>query len=138
MKPSPTMPRRAHHHLIAGALTVWVALAPWIWGYADSRAAVASHIFFFVAFGPLAVLVVVLRPAAAVVLAAGVWLALSPWLLGYATNDSAWLNELVSGLLLATVGARAAGINPPTLVRRRTRRPRPAGPVAVETVGSRS
>jgi uncharacterized membrane protein YedE/YeeE len=112
---------------------LWVALAPWLWGYADSRSAVANHIFFIFAFGRLALLIVVLRPAAVVVLAAGLWLAMSPWLLGYAADDSAWLNELVTGLLLTTVGARAAGISGSMHVRLsiRQRRPAPA-PVAVE------
>ncbi len=57
---------------------LWVALGPWIWSYASSHSAVASHIFFIFAFGPLTVLILVLRPAAFVVLAAGLWLALSP------------------------------------------------------------
>lgn len=101
---------------------LWVALSPWLWGYAGSRAAVASHIFFIFAFGPLALLIVVLRPAAWVVAAAGLWLAASPWVLGYATSHSAWLSELVTGLLLSTVGHRAARIstrvlatNPPSV-----------------------
>ena len=89
---------------------LWVALGPWVWGYASSGSAVASHVFFIFAFGPLTLLLVVLRPAAFVVLAAGLWLAASPWLLGYATNHSAWLSELVTGLLLSIVAARAAGL----------------------------
>ena len=84
-------------NLAAGALMLWVALGPWIWGYASSGSAVASHVFFIFAFGPLTLLIVVLRPAAFVVFAAGLWLAASPWLLGYATNHSAWLSELVTG-----------------------------------------
>ena len=86
-------------NVAAGALMLWVALGPWAWGYAGSGAAVASHVFFIFAFGPLALLIMVLRPAALVVLAAGLWLAASPWLLGYATNHSAWLSELVTGIL---------------------------------------
>jgi len=96
---------------------------PWIWGYAGSGSAVASHVFFLFAFGPLTLLIVVLRPAAFVVFAAGLWLALSPWLLGYATNHSAWLSELVTGALLSIVGARAAGISVSQLLPGRSRRP---------------
>jgi hypothetical protein len=109
----------------AGALILWVALGPWIWGYATSRAAVASHVFFIFAFGPLTLLIVVLRPAAYVLLAAGLWLAVSPWLLGYATNHTAWLSELVTGTLLTILAAHAAGINVAALVptRRRHRQP---------------
>ena len=102
-------------NLAAAALILWVALGPWIWGYASSSSAVASHVFFIFAFGPLTLLLVVLRPAALILLAAGLWLAASPWLLGYAANHTAWLSELVTGLLLTTVAARAAGISFPTL-----------------------
>ena len=93
----------------AGALILWVALAPWIWGYATSPAAVASHVFFIFAFGPLTLLIAVLRPAAYVLLAAGLWLAVSPWLLGYATNHTAWLSELVTGTLLTILAATPPG-----------------------------
>lgn len=97
-------------NLAAGALTLWVALGPWVWGYATSASAVASHVFFIFAFGPLTLLIVVLRPAAFVLLAAGLWLAASPWLLGYADLHTAWLSELVTGLLLSVVAAKAAGL----------------------------
>jgi hypothetical protein len=123
----------------AGALILWVALGPWVWGYASSPAAVASHVFFIFAFGPLTLLIAVLRPAAYAVFAAGLWLASSPWLLGYATNHSAWLSELVTGALLSVVAARAAGINVEALVPTRRRRHQPAtSSTAVETAGSRS
>jgi SPW repeat len=118
---------------------LWVALGPWIWGYASSGSAVASHVFFIFAFGPLALLIAVLRPAAFVVLVAGLWLAASPWLLGYATNHSAWLSELTTGALLSVVGASAAGISIPTLVHRRAQRHRPAtASRPAEAAGSRS
>ncbi len=123
----------------AGALVLWVALGPWVWGYASSPAAVASHVFFIFAFGPLTLLIAVLRPAAYVVFAAGLWLASSPWLLGYATNHSAWLSELVTGALLSVVAARAAGMNVGAFVPARRRRRRPAtSSTAVETASSRS
>jgi SPW repeat len=122
----------------AGALILWVALGPWVWGYAGSPAAVASHVFFIFAFGPLTLLIAVLRPAAYAVLAAGLWLAASPWLLGYATNHSAWVSEFVTGALLSVVAARAAGINVAAFVPARRRRGQPASSTAVETAGSRS
>jgi hypothetical protein len=106
-------------NVAAGALMLWVALGPWAWGYAGSGAAVASHVFFIFAFGPLALLIEVLRPAAFVVLVSGLWLAASPWILGYATNHSAWLSELVTGILISIVGAHAAGIRVATLPGRR-------------------
>ena len=130
----------------AGTLILWVALGPWVWGYATSPAAVASHVFFIFAFAPLTLLIAVLRPAAYVLLAAGLWLAVSPWLLGYATNHTAWLSELVTGTLLTILAAHAAGINVAALVPTRRRHPRnprqrhqPAtNATAVETAGPRS
>lgn len=112
-------------NVAAGALMLWVALGPWAWGYAGSGAAVASHVFFIFAFGPLALLIEVLRPAAFVVLVSGLWLAASPWILGYATNHSAWLSELVTGILISIVGAHAAGIRVVTLPGRRDHRHQP-------------
>ena len=125
-------------NVAAGALMLWVALGPWAWGYAGSGAAVASHVFFIFAFGPLALLIMVLRPAALVVLAAGLWLAASPWLLGYATNHSAWLSELVTGILISIVGAHAAGIRVATLRRRRDRRHQSSTTSRPEAAGSHS
>jgi hypothetical protein len=125
-------------NLAAGGLTLWVALGPWIWGYASSPSAVASHVFFTFAFGPLTLLLLVLRPAAFVVLAAGLWLAISPWLLGYATNHEAWLSELVTGLLLSIVAGHAAEISLPTLAHRRNKRRLPTPPSRpAEAAGSR-
>ena len=108
-------------NLAAGTLILWVALGPWVWGYATSPAAVASHVFFIFAFGPLTLLLAVLRPAAYVLVAAGLWLALSPWLLGYATNHTAWLSELVTGTLLVILAAMGRN----GCDRRPDRRPRP-------------
>ena len=126
-------------NLAAAALILWVALGPWIWGYASSSSAVASHVFFIFAFGPLTLLIVVLRPVAFVVFAAGLWLAASPWLLGYATSHSAWLSELTTGLLLSIVAGRAAGISVTALIHSRDkRRRRVTASPAVEAAGSRS
>src|SRR5689334_2396476 len=91
--------------LVGGALITWVAVSPWIWGFADKNAAVASHVFMVFSFGPLALLIAALRPAAIVTIAGGLWLTLSPWVLGYAGDHQAWLNELVTGLLLITLSA---------------------------------
>ena len=119
-----------------GALLLWVALAPFVSGYATTPAAVASHIFFLFAFGPLTLIILNLRPAAWVLTAAGVWLALSPWILGYATNHTAWLSCGVTGILFAILAAHAAGIRVSTLARR-GRKSAATTPV-IETAGSRS
>ena len=99
--------------LAGGALILWIAISPWVWGFSDSHSAVANHVSLVFGFGPLALLIANLRPAAIVTLLGGVWLSVSPWLLGYATDQAAWLNEFVSGLLLAVVCARAAGLRVP-------------------------
>jgi hypothetical protein len=96
--------------LAGGALVLWVAISPWLWGFANSHSAVANHVSLVLGFGPLALLIANLRPAAFVTLLGGVWLAISPWLLGYATDHAAWLNELVTGLLLIVLCASAAGL----------------------------
>jgi SPW repeat-containing protein len=104
--------------LAAGALTLWITISPWLWGFAGARPAVANHVFLVLAFGPLAAMMVALRPAAVVTLIGGVWLVLSPWVLGYAGDHTAWLNELVTGVLLSVLAASAAGLGGALRVRR--------------------
>jgi hypothetical protein len=101
--------------LAAGAVMLWIAISPWVWGFADSHSAVANHVSFVFGFGPLALLIANLRAAAFVTLLGGAWLAISPWVLVYAGDHAAWLNELVSGLLLIVLCASAAGV---TIARR--------------------
>ena len=124
--------------IAAEAVMLWVAAGPWLWGFAASRSAIANHVFLLFAFGPMAMLIAVLRPAAFVTLAAGIWLALSPWLLGYATINAAWVNELVSGLLLAVVSLKAAGIGRLATRRSRTARTAAGARAAAQRVPSRS
>jgi hypothetical protein len=123
--------------LAAGAVIVWIAISPWIWGFADSHSAVANHVSLVFAFGQLALLIANLRGAALVTLLGGVWLTISPWILGYAGDHAAWLNELVSGLLLIVLCASAAGV--PISRRRRARlsKRRSAPPAIAKTAGSR-
>ena len=123
--------------IAAGALTLWIAISPWVWGFAHSHPAVANHVALVFGFGPLALLISNLRPAAFVTLLGGLWLAISPWLLGYATDHAAWLNELVTGLLLVVVCASAAGVQ---VSRRGAARPPKASAAApiAKTAGSRS
>ena len=111
-------PRREVRPLVAGALILWIAASPWLWGFADSGPAVANHVAIVLGIGPLALMLVALRPAAFVTIAAGVWLGLSSWVLGYATNNLAWGNDLITGLLLVALSATAAGIPSPNPERR--------------------
>ena len=94
-----------HLHGVARPIMVAVLLLPWIFGYSDSQSAVVNHVAFTAAFGPIALLIGVLRPAAYALLAGAVWLALSPWVLGYAVDHNAWLVELVSGFVLTWISA---------------------------------
>jgi hypothetical protein len=96
--------------IVAGALVLWIAISPWLLGFADSHSAVANHVSVVFGLGPLALLIANFRPAAWVTLLGGVWLAISPWLLGYATDHAAWLNEAVTGVLLIALCASAAGL----------------------------
>ena len=123
--------------LAAGAVTLWIAISPWIWGFADSHPAVANHVSLVFAFGPLALLIVNLRAAAFVTLLGGVWLAISPWILGYAGDHAAWLNELVTGLLLIALCASAAGVAVPHRGRARLTRSKSAAAAIAKTAGSR-
>lgn len=122
-----TLDMHTRLQLAAGAVMLWVAVGPWVWGFAGSRSAVADHVFLVFAFGPLALLISALRPAAFVTLAGGVWIMLSPWVLGYATTHAAWVNELITGFLLIVLCLRAAGVAPVPFTRRRraTRTPSP-------------
>jgi hypothetical protein len=95
--------------LAAAALVVWIAISPWVWGFAGARPAIANHVFLVLGFGPIALLIVALRPAAFVTIAGGLWLLASPWVLGYAGDHLAWLNEVVTGALLAILAFNAAG-----------------------------
>lgn len=124
--------------LAGGAVSIWIAISPWLWGFADSHAAVANHVSVVFGFGPLALLIVNLRPAAFVTLLGGAWLAISPWLLGYATNHAAWLNELVTGLLLMVLCASAAGFPIYGRGRARLSRKRSTARAIPKTAGSRS
>ena len=123
--------------LAGGALVLWIAISPWFWGFANSHSAVANHVSLVFGFGPLALLIANLRPAAFVTLLGGVWLVVSPWLLGYATDHAAWVNELVTGLLLVVLCASAAGLRLPRHAPTRLAKT-PAAPRIAKTAGSRS
>jgi SPW repeat len=132
------VPRIHDRRPLAGAvLTLWIAISPWVWGFANDHSAVANHVALVFGFGPLALLIANLRPAAIVTLLGGMWLAISPWLLSYATDHAAWANELVTGLLLVVLCASAAGLRVPRRGRAR-RAEMSAAPPLAETAGSRS
>ena len=110
MKTQPTLSAPDRRQLAGGAIFLWIALAPWVWGFAESHAAVANHVALVFGLAPLALIMVNLPPAAFVTLLGGIWLLASPWLLGYATDHTAWLNELVSGMALVVLCGNVAGV----------------------------
>jgi hypothetical protein len=101
-------------------------IAPWALGFSSSHAAVAGHIAFAMTFGPIALLITALPPAALTTTAAGAWLMASPWLLGYASRGTtAWSADLSAGLVLVVLSRRPlrAGVARATPA---SARPRPA------------
>jgi hypothetical protein len=139
MKTHRTLPAPDRRQLAGGAIFLWIALSPWVWGFARSHAAVANHVTLVFGFAPLALIMVNLRPAAFVTLLGGIWLLASPWVLGYATDHAAWLNELVSGAALVVLCTNAAGVSFPSRGRsRRATRHGGSPPVVANTAASRS
>ena len=130
------MTRKLSHRVrlpfAAGAVITWIAISPWMWGFAGSRAAVANHVFIVMSFGPLSAMIAVLRPAAFVTLAGAIWLVLSPWILGYAIPHAAWVDEAITGALLMALSASAAGVR---LGARPRRAERGRGSLPLESVG---
>jgi hypothetical protein len=92
----------------AASVIAAATVAPWALGFNASHAAVANHIAFAMAFGPIALLISALLAAAVTTAAAGAWLAASPWLLGYAAYAAtAWSADLLAGLILIALGLRS-------------------------------
>jgi hypothetical protein len=94
--------------VLAAAVVGASLLAPWALGFSSSHAAVAGHIAFAMAFGPIALLIAELPSAALATAAGGVWLMASPWALAYAAlGTAAWSADLAAGVLLVALGSRA-------------------------------
>ena len=94
--------------VLAATVITAITIAPWALGYSASHAAVAGHIAFAMAFGPIALLISALPAAAVTTAAAGAWLVASPWALGYAAlGATAWSADLLAGVTLIALGVRA-------------------------------
>jgi len=92
----------------ASTLIALALAAPWLLNLDKSHPAVANHIAFAMAFGPLALMVTALRAAAATCIAGGTWLIASPWVLGYASTGLAgWLADLLLGAALILLSSEA-------------------------------
>jgi hypothetical protein len=93
---------------VASTVVALALAAPWLLDFNASHAAVANHIAFAMAFGPLALMVTALRAAAATCIAGGAWLVASPWVLGYASAGAGgWLADLLTGAALILVSSDA-------------------------------
>ena len=103
--------RTQRRDLLPAAASTLVAVAvaaPWLLDFNASHPAVANHIAFAMAFGPLALMVTALRAAAATCIGGGAWLIASPWVLGYASTGSAgWFADLFIGVALVLVSSEA-------------------------------
>jgi hypothetical protein len=94
--------------VLAATVITAITAAPWALGFSTSHAAVAGHIAFAMAFGPIALLISALPAAAVTTAAAGAWLAASPWALGYASlGATTWSADLLAGVALIALGVRA-------------------------------
>jgi hypothetical protein len=119
----------------ASTLVIAALAAPWMFGFSASHPAVANHIAFAMAFGPLALMATALRAAAATCIAGGAWLIASPWVLGYAsTGRAGWLTDLLIGtaLILLSYEALSGGALLRWASRRRARTATPANVPAVD------
>jgi SPW repeat len=137
MKDAPMLPIPDRRAIAGAAIILWIAVSPWIWGFADAHPAVANHVALVFGFGPLALLIANLRAAAIVTLLGGIWLVASPWALGYAGDHLAWLNEIVTGIALIVLCAEAAELSKVRGLRRRRRAEPSSRPVIADTAGRR-
>jgi SPW repeat len=104
----PRARRRDLLPTFAATVVTAITTAPWALDFSASHAAVAGHIAFAMAFGPIALLISALPAAAVTTAAAGAWLVASPWALGYASlGATAWSADLLAGLTLIALGVRA-------------------------------
>ncbi len=133
MKAIRKLPMPDRRPIAGAAIFVWIALSPWVSGFADAHPAVANDVALVFGFGPLALLIANLRAAAIVTLLSGDRLAASPWVLGYAGDHLAWMNDLVTGGALIVLCAQAAGFGILRRARRRASARSAAGPAVAGT-----
>ena len=95
-------------------LGLWLAMSPWICGYADSQhAATGNAAFMGIALALGSHFQLTLDAAAAewLALAAGIWLAAAPFLLGFANNVVPAVNCIAVGTLVMTHAASALSLD---------------------------
>jgi hypothetical protein len=93
---------------IAIAAGVWVALAPWTWGYDDAGGAIATDVVTGVAVIVLAVGAIVFPALWTLVLFAGMWLLIAPWIVGYGdAHGPVGLSDTATGVVICVVAVIA-------------------------------
>jgi hypothetical protein len=89
---------------IALAAGVWVALAPWTWGYEDADGAIATDAVTSVIVIALTVAAIIFPALWALVLIAGAWLVIAPWVVGYGdTHGAVGLSDTAAGMVICAV-----------------------------------
>jgi SPW repeat len=96
------------------ALGLWLAVSPWIAGYAEHDAATANAIMVGLALALGSHFECVAcdeMPAEWLNLAAGVWLVCAPFVLGFTHSALASTNSVVVGGLVAALAASALSLD---------------------------
>jgi hypothetical protein len=105
----------ARWHEWAGfALGLWLAMSPWICGYADDSHAATGNAAFMgiaIALGSHFLLTLDATEAQWLQLAAGAWLAAAPFLLGFAATVIPALNCIAVGTLVMALAASALSLD---------------------------
>jgi hypothetical protein len=95
------------------ALGLWLAMSPWICGYADQHAATGNAAFMGIALALGSHFQASLDASCAewLNLAGGVWLAAAPFVLGFATMPLPAVNCIVVGTLVMALAASALSLD---------------------------
>jgi hypothetical protein len=87
-------------------LGAWVAISPWVWGYADSANAVTTDLATGAAVAGIALAGIVFPGLVALDLLLGTWLMIAPWLVGYGGEGGpVGLSDALAGALIAVFAA---------------------------------
>ena len=96
------------------ALGLWLAMSPWICGYADDSHVATGNAAFMgiaLALGSYFQLFLDVIEAEWLSLAAGVWLAAAPFVLGFATTPLPAINCIAVGTLVMAHAASALSLD---------------------------
>jgi SPW repeat len=89
-------------------LGAWVALSPWIWGYADVSGAPVTDLVTGVAVTALGIAGIVFPSLNALLVLGGLWLVTAPWLVGYGSEGGPiGLSDTLAGVAIAALALAA-------------------------------